>query len=54
MILSSDGGIARLRVFGDVVVDPKQLVISAKHIDLAAAQLGGMAIAWSDTHYGMI
>jgi allantoicase len=45
-----DGGVARLRVFGDVVPDPKRL--AAAEVDLASAELGGLVVACSDQHYG--
>ena len=46
-----DGGVARLRVFGEVHrdwagQDPDQV------LDLAAVENGGRALAWSDAHYG--
>ena len=46
-----DGGIARLRVFGSV-----QPVWSASDksqaLDLAAVENGGVAVSWSDNHFG--
>ena len=47
-----DGGVARLRVFGEVVVDWKRIAPRAKLIDLAAIQNGGLVLAASDMHYG--
>jgi allantoicase len=44
-----DGGIARLRVFGEVRPDFSQI---AGVIDLLALQHGGRALACSDEHYG--
>ena len=44
-----DGGIARLRVFGEVRPDYGTL---AGTIDLAALEIGGRAIDCSDEHYG--
>ena len=46
-----DGGVARLRVFGEVHCEwsgqnPEEV------IDLAAVENGGRALAWSDAHYG--
>ena len=45
-----DGGIARLRAYGEVVVDWTSL--PDEEIDLAAAVNGGRAVAWNDAHYG--
>jgi len=47
-----DGGVARLRIHGDVVPDWDRLKASKKLIDLAAVENGGTAIAQSDMHYG--
>ena len=44
-----DGGVARLRVHGEAVPEPRQL---AGEVDLAAAVLGGRAIASSDGFFG--
>ncbi len=46
-----DGGVARLRVYGEVAIDwsrhdPDEM------IDLAALMNGGRAVAWNDSHYG--
>jgi len=46
-----DGGVARLRVYGQVHRDWSKIGKS-KPIDLAAALNGGRAVAWSDRHYG--
>lgn len=46
-----DGGIARLRVFGEVHRDWTGQDPDAV-IDLAAMENGGRAIAWADAHYG--
>jgi len=45
-----DGGVARLRVFGEVIPDLKS--IASREIDLVAVENGGSAIALSDQHYG--
>jgi allantoicase len=46
-----DGGVARLRVFGDVV--PSDAVFSGiREVDLAAMQNGGYVVECSDMHYG--
>ena len=47
-----DGGVARLRVYGDVVVDWKRVAPNGKVVDLAAIEHGGLVIAASDMHYG--
>jgi allantoicase len=47
-----DGGVARLRVFGEVVVDWRRLARGGAMVDLAAIEHGGLAIDASDTHYG--
>jgi allantoicase len=44
-----DGGIARLRVFGEVVPDPRGL--EALTIDLAGQEYGGAVVASSDDFY---
>jgi allantoicase len=45
-----DGGVARLRVHGDVEVDFRRL--EDKRIDLAAIGNGGVVLAVSDEHFG--
>jgi allantoicase len=45
-----DGGVARLRVHGEVV--PDESVFAAKEVDLAAMANGGFVISCSDMHYG--
>ncbi len=45
-----DGGVARLRVHGVAVPDPKR--IGHGEIDLVAVENGGSALASSDQHYG--
>ena len=47
-----DGGVARLRVYGDAEVDWRRLAKAGRPIDLAAIEHGGLAIDASDTHYG--
>lgn len=46
-----DGGIARLRVFGEIDIDWTP-VPDGEEIDLAAMLWGGKAVAWNDAHYG--
>jgi allantoicase len=47
-----DGGVARLRVHGEVVVDWPRIRRSGRSIDLANIRLGGLVIAASDMHFG--
>jgi allantoicase len=47
-----DGGVARLRVYGDVVPDWDKLKASGKPIDLAAVANGGLVLASSDMYFG--
>ena len=47
-----DGGVARLRVFGEVVVDWKRIAKPGRPVDLAAIQNGGLVLSASDMHYG--
>ena len=47
-----DGGVARLRVYGDVVVDWSRLARTKRPVDLAAIEHGGLVVAVSDVHYG--
>ena len=49
-----DGGIARLRVYGEPTLDWKALAESQRLVDLAAARNGGVALACNDQHYGDI
>ncbi|WP_026379752.1 allantoicase [Afifella pfennigii] len=51
LCISPDGGIARLRVFGEVAMD-WAAVSPDEEIDLAALVHGGRALCWSDAHYG--
>ena len=47
-----DGGVARLRVFGEAVVDWKRLAAGGRSIDLARIEHGGLVLSASDMHYG--
>jgi allantoicase len=47
-----DGGVARLRVYGEVVPNWEQLKSSGGHIDLAAAENGGLVLSCSDMFFG--
>jgi len=46
-----DGGVARLRVFGEVVPDWERLA-AQKELDLAAIEHGGLVVAASDMFFG--
>ncbi len=47
-----DGGVARLRVFGDVVVDWRAAARAGRPVDLAAIRHGGLVLGASDMHFG--
>ncbi|MCA1578505.1 MAG: allantoicase [Acidobacteria bacterium] len=47
-----DGGVARLRVFGEVVPDWERLKRAGGHIDLAAAENGALVLSCSDMFFG--
>jgi allantoicase len=49
-----DGGVARLRVFGDVVPDLKNLKSSPEPVDVAAVVNGGRTLAASDEFFGSL
>src|SRR5689334_1280880 len=46
------GGVARLRVFGEVAVDWPRVAPKGKAVDLASIKNGGLFLDASDTHYG--
>lgn len=46
-----DGGVARLRVYGDVAVDWDRVAPNGKAVDLACVRHGGWFVAASDAHY---
>ncbi len=46
-----DGGVARLRIYGEVRPDPSEHQVG-KSIDLVGVQNGGRALLASDEHYG--
>lgn len=58
--MGPDGGIARIRVYGEVVVPDSAFAAPATStsvagpvpVDLLAVQHGGQAISWSNKHYG--
>jgi allantoicase len=47
-----DGGVARLRVYGEVSVDWKRVAPGNRVVDLASITNGGLFLAASDLHYG--
>ncbi len=47
-----DGGVARLRVYGDVAPDFEKLKSSADPVDLASVANGGRVVASSDAFFG--
>ena len=47
-----DGGVARLRVYGEVSVDWDRVAPNGKVIDLASIKHGALFLAASDMHYG--
>jgi allantoicase len=47
-----DGGVARLRVYGEVIVDWRKLVRGRRAVDLAAIRHGGLVLGASDIHFG--
>lgn len=47
-----DGGVARLRAYGDVSVDWTRVAPNRRLVDLAALEHGGLVLAVSDMHYG--
>src|SRR6185295_16587870 len=47
-----DGGVARFRVHGEVLLDWKAIAARNEPVDLAAAENGGLVIACNDMHFG--
>jgi allantoicase len=47
-----DGGVARLRVHGEVAVDWAALARSKRLLDLASIRNGGLVLGASDMHFG--
>lgn len=47
-----DGGVARLRVYGDVTIDWPRVARTKRPIDVAAIVNGGLVIGASDMHFG--
>lgn len=46
-----DGGVARLRVYGDIVPEERTFARN-REVDLAAMENGGFVVSCSDMHYG--
>jgi len=49
--MGPDGGIARIRVYGEIFSNYESIPYD-QDIDLASVENGGLAIAWSNMHYG--
>src|SRR4029077_10215478 len=47
-----DGGVARLRVYGEVAVDWNRVAPGKELVDLALITNGGLFMSASDLHYG--
>eukprot|EP00039_Didymoeca_costata_P005372 m.81030 g.81030 ORF g.81030 m.81030 type:complete len:384 (+) comp12789_c0_seq2:104-1255(+) len=47
-----DGGIARIKVFGETLPPPPEALLRLKNIDLLGLENGGKSVAWSCLHYG--
>ncbi|CAN5718541.1 allantoicase [soil metagenome] len=47
-----DGGVARLRIHGDVIPDWSRILRGGGEVDLAAVEHGGRVVGCSDMHYG--
>ncbi len=47
-----DGGVARLRAYGEVSVDWKQVAPGGRVVDLASIKNGGLVLGASDMHFG--
>ena len=47
-----DGGVARLRVYGEVVPDWQRIIRRGGEIDLAAIEHGGLVVSCSDMFFG--
>jgi allantoicase len=47
-----DGGVARLRVYGEVVVDWEVVSRGGQPVDLASIRHGGLVLGASDMHFG--
>ena len=49
-----DGGVARFRAYGDVMVDWARFAKTRRSVDLAGIRNGGLVIAASDMHFGAV
>jgi allantoicase len=47
-----DGGVARLRVFGEAAIDWDHVIKAGRPIDLASILNGGLVLGASDMHFG--
>jgi allantoicase len=47
-----DGGVARLRVYGEAAIDWRRIAKAGKAIDLASILNGGLVLGASDMHFG--
>lgn len=47
-----DGGVARLRVYGEVEIDRRAIVRAKRAVDLASIRNGGLVLGASDMHFG--
>jgi allantoicase len=47
-----DGGVARLRVYGEAAIDWRAIAKQGKPLDLASIRNGGLVVAASDMHFG--
>ena len=47
-----DGGVARLRVYGEVAIDWARVARSGRAVDLASIMNGGLVLGASDMHFG--
>jgi allantoicase len=47
-----DGGVARLRVYGEVEVDWNRAVYKGRAVDVASIENGGLVLGASDMHFG--
>jgi allantoicase len=47
-----DGGVARLRVYGEVAIDWSRVAAGRRALDLASIKNGGLVVGASDMHFG--
>lgn len=48
-----DGGIARFRLYGEVIPNLASITANSM-VDFASVQYGGLAVSWSDQHFGTV